>query len=163
MDEIEKAKRVQQYRERFVRWQQLSLTQLSNTNNLILTFSIGFLSFAISKTDFKLPANCCAVFLSVLGYLLLIASFFTGTMVTFNRLKDFRKTKDIVRHKQKRFETKYEIKNHGDIATMDEEITRLESETKKIGDTTWYLLHWQLWTFFIGSAVTLVTLCMQNN
>lgn len=145
-----------EYRKRFIRWQQLTQTQLSNTNNLILTFALGFLGFALSKTGLRIPTCCCLFFPTVFGYLLLLISLLTGLLLTINRLYDFRNTKDIVKLKRDRF------KNKND-ETLDAKIVLLTSETDKLGKTTWCLLHWQLWTFFSGLIFLLITIIIQNN
>jgi hypothetical protein len=44
-------------KERHVRWQQLSIKQLSFANNLILTLTIGFLGFFATKDGLLLSYN----------------------------------------------------------------------------------------------------------
>jgi hypothetical protein len=163
MEEKEKAEKVNEYRKRFVRWHELTLNQFSNTNNLILTLTTAILAFSVSKTEFKLPTDCCILLGFISGYVLLLGSILAGLLLTFNRLNDFRKTKEIIKYKRQRFETKNEIENHGDTKTITETINGLKIETDKLGRQTWCLLHWQLWTFLIGSAFILITILIQHN
>lgn len=157
MNEKEKLKIVNEYRKRFIRWQELTQTQLSNTNNLILTFAVGFIAFAISKTGLKRP-DSCAIFLSTIsGYLFLLTSIFTGLLLTINRLYDFRKTKNLVKYKRQRFESEKSSE------MLNSKISVLISETEKHGKITWCLLHWQLWTFFIGLVILGTTIIIINN
>jgi hypothetical protein len=163
MDDREnKLERVQEYRNRFIRWQQLTYTQLSNTNNLLLTLTLGMLAFSVSKTGLKLPTNGTILFITISGYILLLTSIIMGLLLTINRLADFRETKDLVKYKLQRFETKNKIKEHGDIGKINATINKLTTTTEKRGKHTWCLLLWQLWTFLLGSILSLTTIIIQN-
>jgi hypothetical protein len=163
MEEKEKTEKVNEYRKRFVRWHELTLNQLSNTNNLILTLTTAILAFSVSKTELRLPTDCCVLGGFIISYALLLGSVLAGLLLTFNRLNDFRKTKDKIKYKRQRFETENGIKNHGDINTITKSIDKLETETEELGQQTWSLLRWQLWTFLIGCAFILVTILIQHN
>lgn len=158
MNETEKSGKVNEYKNRYVRWQEFTLTQLSNTNNIILTLTTALLAFAVTKTDFKLTTSCCLRLCFIIGYVLLLGSILAGLLLTFRRLNDFRKTKDTIKFKRQRFETENEIKNHGDVKTITATIDKLKIETDKLGSQTWCLLHWQIWTFLLGSAFILTTI-----
>ncbi len=83
-------------------WRNISINQLSFTNNLILTFSAGFFIYIISQKnlpDFHISLNEVFNF-SKLTYALsltfLIFSLMYGTATLFTRLYDFRITRNII-------------------------------------------------------------------
>jgi uncharacterized membrane protein YhaH (DUF805 family) len=158
MEKKEKSEIIDKYRERFIRWQLLTQTQLSNTNNLILGLTVGFLAFSVSKTDLKFPKDCLLLIFFILSYLLLLISILTGLLLTYSRLYDFRKTKEIIKKKRRRFEN-----DENERENLTFEISMLTKETKSLGRITWCLLHWQLLTFLIGSTLNLIVILIQNN
>jgi hypothetical protein len=133
------------YRERFVRWQSVTITQLGYTVNLILGLATGSLGFALTLLKDKdfVPQNCQKVFfdLSLASLLLSIA---LGIWCVISRLRDFRKTKNIARDGE-------QWKRDG---IADDEIkSRLEqrrAEVKSLGKCTWRLFYWQLGSFGFG-------------
>lgn len=156
MEEENKFEIINQYKQRFIRWQQLTQTQLSFTNNLILTITIGFIAFSVSVTGFKFPDKCPIFFLSIFGYISLLISLLTGLLLTVNRLYDFRKTKDLIKYKQKRFE-------NGKDKTIEFKISQLKFRIDLLGKRTWCLLHWQLWSFLIGLILILTSIIIIKN
>jgi len=153
----------QKYRERFIRWQQLSISQLSYSNNLIMSLTLGMLAFSATKLDFKIPKEECFCLLISWSYFLLLASLLTGIILTINRLNDFRKTKELINSKKKRFETKNKIKESCDLETIDSAIESLDNLTNELGKSTWVLFHIQLWTFFLGSLSSIIMIIIKNN
>jgi hypothetical protein len=85
------------YHERYVRWQDKTREQLSFFNNLLLTLSIGFLSFAY-KNILNSDMQVCICYSKLSTTLLLISiasiglSIFVGLMCVISRLYDFRIT-----------------------------------------------------------------------
>jgi hypothetical protein len=163
LKEVELEKIRQKYSERFNRWQQLTLGQFSNVNNLILSLTIGLLAFIVTQIGIKIPENCLLLFLIALSYFSLLISLLTGVLLTINRLNDFRKTKDIAKYKKQRFESKNFLKNYGDITVITQKIDDLKNESDKLGQKTWSLLRIQIWTFFIGSFLSIIAIIIQNN
>lgn len=99
--------KLNEYKERDVRWQDLALTQLGYTNNLILTLMIGFLAFAFDK-EFLSTFSCsknsiyslkmCFYILTILSVIISIGC---GVMTSLSRLYDFRITRHIVLTRQR--------------------------------------------------------------
>jgi len=157
----DKYEATQQYKERFIRWQQLTLTQLSNTNNLILTLTLGMLAFTVTKIGLKIPENGFLLFLYILSYFVLLVSLLSGVLLTVNRLYDFRKTKEIVKFKRQKSEVKYDNEKTDNLKMK---IAILQHETDKHGKRTWCLFHIQLWLFFAGSVISIITIIIiQSN
>lgn len=137
------------YNERVARWQQLTIAQLSFTNNLFLGLNLGFLGFFITQN--KLSADCaCWIFvIKVLAILGLGVSFFTGVYLVVNRLRDFRSTTALVRRREKKFKIKQGLES-GNLVSIESEISTLKKKTTQLGIKTWILLNWQIWSFAIG-------------
>jgi hypothetical protein len=53
MDEQEKRDKHKSYNDRFVRWQQLTIGQLSFTNNLFLGLNLGFIGFFVTQSGLR--------------------------------------------------------------------------------------------------------------
>ena len=123
--------------EKFVRWQGITITQLSYSINLVLTFSVAALGFGVSlllSDNFK-PTTCQAyAFFMSLFFLLASGAF--GVWCTINRLRDFRATAKIANLKRK-------DKNHT-------ELPELRTLTNKLGKKTWGIFWWQIGTFSAG-------------
>ena len=88
------------YHERYVRWQDKTRDQLSFFNNLLLTLSIGFLSFSYDNLmDTKIYFNFChpqfCTTLFVLSFISIVLSILVGIFCVFSRLLDFRITTHI--------------------------------------------------------------------
>lgn len=88
------------YHERYVRWQDNTRKQLSFFNNLLLTLSVGFLSFAymdISDLNIELRLSNPNVSTTLLVYSIVSISIsvFVGLLCVINRLYDFRITTHI--------------------------------------------------------------------
>ncbi len=83
-----------------MKWSDKAMTQLSFYNNLILTFSIGFLSFcfkpeSFSNISFSLKQIDCSITLKALSILFVLLSLFSGLILVLNRLLDFRISRNI--------------------------------------------------------------------
>jgi hypothetical protein len=88
------------YHERYVRWQDKTREQLSFFNNLLLTLSVGFLSFAYKnfldqKIEFNLSHPKLSTTLLVFSIVSISISIFVGLLCVINRLYDFRITTHI--------------------------------------------------------------------
>jgi len=162
MDDQEKRDRHKSYADRFVRWQQLTIGQLSFTNNLFLGYNLGFLGFLLTQSGLTFSCNCWIFTVQVLTLLGLATSFLTGVILVVNRLKDFRNTTQLVKNRKKKFEIEH-LAAAGDINTIESTIANLKTETDKLGKTTWTLLKWQIWTFMIGTVFGLLSILLKNN
>lgn len=93
-------KTLQKYEDRYTRWADITLSQLSFYNNLLLTLGVAFLSFAYQ--DLK-PLNLeCSIknidwplTLYVFSFIVVMLSIFTGSMASMSRLYDFRITSHV--------------------------------------------------------------------
>jgi hypothetical protein len=163
MDEHEKKDKHKSLYDRFVRWQQLTISQLSFTNNLFLGLNLGFLSFFITQSGFSISCICCLLTLQVLTFLGLGISFITGIMAVWNRLIDFRTTTQLVKKRKQKFEHEHNIKIHSDIESIKSSISVDKTLTDKLGEKTWQLLKWQIWTFLIGTLIGTIYLIIDKN
>jgi hypothetical protein len=163
MDEQERRDKHKSYNDRFVRWQQLTIGQLSFTNNLFLGFNLGFIGFFV--TQFGLTFSCvCWIFnIQILTLLGLGTSFVTGIILVINRLKDFRKTTQLIKNRKQKFEIEHNLKKSDNLESVKSTISNLKNETDKLGKITWKLLNWQIWTFLIGTVLGLVYIVIIKN
>lgn len=86
------------YYERHIRWSEKTRDQLSFFNNLLLTFSIGFLSFVLAKEKYSENLNVLFIIENTLLFISLISillSIIVGLFLVINRLYDFRITSQI--------------------------------------------------------------------
>lgn len=89
--------------ERLTRWTEISVTQLSTTNNILLTAASGLLALIYKRKLIKdiivnvdLDVNYIQLFY-VCSLILLLISICIGVAVLFTRLYDFRITRHILR------------------------------------------------------------------
>jgi hypothetical protein len=134
----------------FVRWQTVTMTQLGYAINLFLGFataSLGFILTLIKDKDF-IPGYWGKMFL-MSSLVLLLLSIILAICATINRLRDFRKTAAIARHRE-------EWRPDG---TLDQK----RKEADSLGKCTWKLFWWQIGVFTFG-IVALVTgfLCVYH-
>ena len=96
----------------FIRWQSITIAQLTYAVNLVLGFSVTALGFQISTllNDNFIPVSWqkCAFSLSLL---LLFASVNLGIFCVINRLRDFRTTTKVAQMRDNK-KTDEEIKPH---------------------------------------------------
>jgi len=150
--------------DRVVRWDKYRISQLSITNNLFLTYCVGFLAYFVSQAGFVLNNEYCIICLfQYLSIILLGISFITGTLTTISRLEDFRKTSKLTKHKKHRYEYFHQNKKEINIDELESKILTLGATTKKWGDRTWRLLYWQIWSFFIGLFLGVIYLILIKN
>ena len=129
----------------FVRWQAITVGQLTYAINLILGFSVAILGFQVTlllSSNFILVSwQKCAFGLSLL---LLATSVFFGIMVVINRLRSFRATMRAARAREKG-ESESIIEQH-------------RSLYRRLDGRTWCLFWWQIGTFGAGVALTVISL-----
>ncbi len=86
------------YVERYTKWQDKTKEQLSFFNNLLLTVSIGFLSFIFANSQYykKIEINSeNQNIYFIISVILILLSILSGLLVVINRLYDFRITSHI--------------------------------------------------------------------
>ncbi len=88
------------YHERYVRWQDKTREQFSFFNNLLLTLSVGFISFGYDNLmDTKIFFSFCHpqfdTTIFVLSFISIVLSILVGIFCVFSRLLDFRITTHI--------------------------------------------------------------------
>jgi glycosyltransferase involved in cell wall biosynthesis len=132
-------------RDRYIRWQQLSINQLSITNNIILTLSLAFLMFLLKTNNNQQDLSSYLIIIKLISFGLLFISLIVGVLLTVNRLKDFKKTAYLIKLRRQ--------KNKSKIVGFN--ICQLENQLSVLGKRTWLYLYIQLWTFLMGSILGL--------
>lgn len=135
------------HEESFIRWQDITVTQLGYAVNLCLTFATAALGFALSlltNNTFD-PHGCGKVFFD-LSLLSLSTSITCGIWCVINRLSDFRNTRGIaLRREDMKSENMPE-------AQINDALAVSRAESKRKGKLTWALLRIQLIAFGIGAG-----------
>ena len=163
MNEQEKREEHKSLKNRFIRWQQLTIDQLSFTNNLFIGINLGFLSFFVSQTGILFCGHYWLFTLQIFSLLSLMISFIAGIMTVLNRLRDFRLTQTLVKNKKFKFENDHNIVKHSDIESINLIIVLDKLLSDELGQRTWSLLKWQIWTFVIGTSIGIVYLVISKN
>jgi hypothetical protein len=136
----------------FIRWQSITIGQLTYAINLILSFSVATLAFQVILllSDKFNPTSWqkCAFFVSLA---LLAASFAFGVWVVINRLRDFRITMKAAREREK-LERKGAREEE-----IEKEIEPYRVLYRKLGERTWCLFWWQVGTFSAGVFFTVLS------
>ncbi|MGF1608240.1 MAG: hypothetical protein ACFCUQ_02510 [Kiloniellales bacterium] len=127
----------------FIRWQSITIEQLTYSVNLILGLSVAALGFQIHlllDSTFQ-PASWQKSFflLSMFSLLLSIA---LGLWCIFNRLVDFRTTAKAARLRER--------------DESDSELAELRGRYKRLGQATWRLFCGQVATFGIGILLVVI-------
>ncbi len=125
--------------ERFVRWQGLSIAQLSFAINLFVGFTVAVLAFSLSllrELSFAPSRNYAIMYL--LSLLLLSAGALCGIGAVVTRLLDFRATTQKIRLQQK--------------VPVSEDVAVIGDYTKGMGKATWRLFWLLLAGFTLGTA-----------
>lgn len=130
--------------ESFIRWQAITICQLSYVINLILGLSVAVLGFGVSlllNERFN-PISWLKQFFAI-SLILLLTSFSFGVWCTINRLRDFRATKEIAR---KRGNKEYKT-----------DVQKLIALTNILGKNTWRIFWWQIGTFSAGILLMVIS------
>ena len=137
--------------EKFSRWQGITMTQLSYSINLFLTFSVASLGFCVSLLfNENLNTSTCQVYFYFHSLFLILASGGFGVWCTINRLRDFRASAKIANLKRK--------KNNSKPEKVDDcEIDTLRELTKNLGNKTWIIFWWQIGTFCAGIVLLVLS------
>lgn len=131
----------------FIRWQTITLNQLTYAVNLILTLSIGTLAFSMSllrDKDFTPEGHNQCLFVCATVSILLSIGF--GIWCVINRLRDFRVTTKVARMRER--------DKPADEIAISCHVLLYEA----LGRQTWRLFWTQIILF--GSSIVLYTLCI---
>jgi|SRR5690625_291108 len=121
--------------DRFIRWHSNLRQQVTFTNNLLLTISIGITGFIFNLlNNISLNLICYNKQLFKIGLILTILSITLGVLTNISRIIDFRYTLKKI---------KKELENETDLS-------KLKSIKKVFGNITWFLFYSQILTLFIG-------------
>lgn len=135
------------HKESFIRWQDITITQLGYAANLCLTFATAALGFSLSLlTDNTFnPSGYGKVFFD-LSLLSLLLSISCGIWCVINRLADFRNTRGIALTREE-----MESENTPDDQ-INSALAERRAESKNKGKRTWKLLRVQLIAFGVGTG-----------
>lgn len=117
-------KQLEEYSSRYNKWDHERRSQLSFFNNLILTFSIGFLAYVFKLEELNsLSFSICninwRITLLVFSMVCLTASVFLGLLAAWSRLQDFRITARIALTRKRVYE-------HSHCLLREEESTPMQ-------------------------------------
>jgi hypothetical protein len=125
----------------FVRWQSVTVAQLTYAVNLVLTFAVATLGFQIALLvgeKFTLASSQKCVF--NLSLLVLGLSVLFGLLVVVNRLRSFRATMRAARARE---------------SSMNDALQIQRQLYKRLDRGTWRLFWWQIGTFAAGIVLTI--------
>lgn len=140
----------------FVRWQSITINQLTYAINLILGLCVASLGFEVTLLlNAKIDIDACShkieflslvTFLSgaTLSILALFVSIALGIWAVINRLRDFRATEMAARLREK--------------GRPDSEILPYQGLYKCLGNSTWRLFWFQIGTFGTGIMFAVVSI-----
>ena len=121
--------------DRFIRWHSNLRKQVTFTNNLLLTISIGITGFIFNLlNNVSLNINCHNKQLIKVGLILTILSITLGVMANISRIIDFR----------------YTLKKIKKELEKETDLSKLKSMRKVFGNITWFLFYCQVLTLLIG-------------
>lgn len=127
----------------FIRWQSITIAQLTYAVHLILSFSVAGVAFQVAvllDNDFTpVSWHKCAFLASLLA---LLASAALGVWCVINRLHDFRVTTKVARMREQ------------NTANCEMEFYRVLSE--KLGRTTWRIFFWEIGMFCAGIVLLIL-------
>ncbi|MFA6414633.1 MAG: hypothetical protein WC217_02085 [Candidatus Paceibacterota bacterium] len=135
--------------DRFVRWQQLSISEMGKTISLFLGIAFATIGFVVSQlisADF-IFRNYWDKFLFSFGSVVLLAHIVVSLILTLNRLKDFKLTTKVVRVKQNE-------KSTSAIADLREELEMISNKTR-------CLFGCSLWLFGIAELLIIIGFIIQ--
>lgn len=135
---------IKENRESSIRWQGRTIEQFGYALNLILGLAVAALGFELSLVlgDGLKPYgwSTCLIVISVFSLLLSIA---LGLLCVVTRLRDFRATAETARRREDE--------------VSDSELHFLRTLAHELGQRSWLLLWWQIWTFGLGILLLVIT------
>jgi hypothetical protein len=127
-----------------MRWQSITIGQLTYAINLILAFSVATLGFQVTLllNERFMPISWQKGVFS-LSLILLSSSVALGVWVVINRLRDFRVTTKAARKREE--------------GVCEEKIEPYRTLYRNLGKKTWCLFWWQVGTFVFGVLCTVLS------
>lgn len=128
----------------FIRWQSITIAQLTYAVNLILGLSVATLAFQVTlllNKDF-VPSSWQKCSFSI-SLLLLLVSVALGLWCVINRLKDFRATTKVARKREN--------------GASETELEPLRNVYRELDKKTWGIFWWQVGTFGAGVLLTVIS------
>jgi uncharacterized membrane protein YhaH (DUF805 family) len=135
-------------KDRFIRWQRITIEQLGFVNNLFLVFSAGVFTYFNSFINDATVLHHSVKLIFIISVIFNIISFLSGVFCALNRLSDFRLTKDIAKDVSAGLPS---AKLSGDRAL-----------TKVLGYVTWILFHIQVYTLLLAWIFILLLVYLNN-
>lgn len=115
----------QDYKERYKEWREISVTQLSATNNILLTISAGLLAFCFDKELFKkihidtTQSICWANLFYVASIITLALSMTFGIGVLISRLYDFRISRHLALTRKRLYTKRQRLLPDNDLGNIE--------------------------------------------
>lgn len=129
-----------------VRWQSITIAQLTYSVNLALGLAVTSLGFnVVLLLNERFHPTTWQKWSFSASMLALLLSIGLGIWCVVNRLRDFRATTNAARLREDR-EPSDEIEKYRDLY-------------RKLGERTWCLFWWQIGTFGIGIFLTVLAVC----
>lgn len=163
MDEQDRRDEHQLRKERVVRWDKYRIEYFTYTNNIFIGLNLGFIGFFITQAGIVFICPPAIAILQGLTLLFLLASFVTGTFLVVKRLQNFRLTSRLTKRRKTNFELQQRLKHGIDGKNLQVEIHQLKTKTDTLGEVTWKLLSWQIWTFIIGCVLGITFITIISN
>jgi hypothetical protein len=130
-------------KESFIRWQSITITQLSYVVNLILGLSVASLGFQVNiLLDGNLITKSWQECIIIISLISLLASVALGIFCIINRLRDFRATKEAAKLREQN--------------QPDEEIKKYRDLYDTLGKRTWNIFWWQIGSFSLGVLLFII-------
>lgn len=130
----------------FIRWQAATREHFTLTSSVALGLATGLLAFLSERFLSGPRPSCIALIFGAAALLVLAVSIALALWCSINRLRDFRATAQIARHRAKN--------------EVVPEADRLE--TKALGDFSWKLFWWQLVLFGVGVLTSAIALLIRG-
>jgi hypothetical protein len=135
-------KDIKGYSERYVRWQEIRMRQVSYINNLLIILASGSLLWQ-AQSILTITITFQSRPLYLVSAALFFMSIFVGCWVAWTRLGDFTLTADRLRSKME------EPYSRASIDTLELR-DQMKDEANKLGEITRKLLPFQFFTFVVG-------------
>lgn len=130
----------------FIRWQSVTREHFTFTSNVVLGLATGLLAFISERLLTGVPLQCHILLLAGMAALSLVLSIGIALWCSINRLKDFRATAQIARHRYR-----------NEVVPQEDRL-----ETKVLGERSWQLFKLQLILFGLGTLISAITLLTRS-
>jgi hypothetical protein len=145
--------REQRYRERYIRWQRFSIEQLGFVNNILIGLAAGIIVFQL-KIAFDSDLSTLSILSKHLLFIsqgLMALSLLSGSLLAWNRLRDFRLTRRKILRQWKQMP---------DEKKRLYKVKELKKVIKRLGKVTWVFFNIQIITFLLGgTAIVASSIC----